>query len=231
VDANWFSDPGPEDVGWEGRCNALKGGAGAVKRGTVGERCRMKAGYRTSHEGVGPCCWHGGATPQAARKYERLQAGRLLHGYGLLREGVTDPRDALMEELQRTQGNIDYLTLVLADLSEEELLGVVPLPAELKTGANEEKGEHHELVERFGLPVVVDLYRWERTHLAKLAADAVKLGLLERAVRVEEATAALVAAAVNGALEAAGLPADLALAVKADVVTRLRELEAKPPKA
>lgn len=236
MEADWFNAPGPTDVGFEGRCNARKGGRGAQERGTVGERCGLKAGYRTSHLGIGPCCFHGGASPKAVAKYERIRSGQLLHGYGLRREGDCDPRDLLMEELARTAGNVDYLELCLQDLTEDELLGKAPLPTELETGyqppagAGGGGGEYWKLRETVGVPVLVDLYRWERTHLAKLSSDAVKLGLLERAVRVEEAQATLVAAALGGALEAAGLePAQLE-AVKADLVVRLRELEAASAK-
>lgn len=224
LEPNWFKEPGPEDTGWEGRCNAVK--RNAAVRG-LHERCKLPAGWRTSHEGLGPCRFHAGNAPGVKAKYGKVQAQQLLHGYGLLREGVVDPRDALMEELRRTLGNIDYLTLVLGDLSEDELLGVVPLPETLKTGESDEKGPYHELQERFGLPALVALYQWERAHLAKLSAEAVKLGLLERQVRVEEAQAALVAAAVNAELELLGFsPAQLE-AVKASLVTRLLSLETK----
>jgi hypothetical protein len=222
MDPQWFADPGPDDVGYDGKCNAKK----RVGAPTSGDRCRAKAGWRTTHEGLGPCCFHGGATPQAARKYEKIAAGTLLHGYGLIREGVCDPRDLLMEELARTAGAIDYLTLCLADLTEDELLGKVPLPTELETGKDKD-GEHWKLREAVGVPVMLDLYRWERAHLAKLSTDAVKLGLLERAVRVEEAQAALMATAMQRALQEVGLDADQLAEVGAILRTKLLELEAE----
>lgn len=214
MDASWFKDPEPDQVGYSGKCNAMKR-AGAPTgpdghHGTGNIRCQLQAGFRTNHLGLGPCCFHGGATPQAQRKYERVQAGMLVHGYGQLREGLIDPRDLLMEELARTAGNIDFLTLCLGDLTEEELLGSVPLPEELASGSSSKDGDHWELRERFGVPALVSLYQWERTHLAKLSSDAVKLGLLERAVRVEEGQAVLMATALSRSLQRAGLqPAQL----------------------
>lgn len=230
MDATWFKDPGPDDLGFNGKCNARKrAGAPTGPDGTVGSgglRCLLKAGYRTSHDGVGPCCFHGGATPQATAKYERVQAGRLLHAYGIRREGNCDPRDVVMEELQLTNGNVDFLHLALQDLTEGQLLGDEALPAELRTGADKD-GEHWELVERYGLPVILALYQWERSHRAKLATEAVKLGLLERAVRVEEAQAALIAAAFNAVLEEAGFGGEVADRLKASLVARLSTLEVK----
>ncbi len=221
MDATWFRDPGPDDLGFDGQCNARK-----VKNLEVGNgRCRLAAGFKTTHPGLGPCCFHGGATPQASRKYERVGAGLLLNAYGLAREGDCDPRDLLMEELARTAGTIDYLQLVLSGFTEDELLGVVPAPSELKTGEGKD-GPYWELVEKVGVPVLLELYRWERTHLAKLSVEATKLGLLERAVRVEEAQATLVAAAFGRALEAQGLAFEVVEAVKASFRTELLSLEA-----
>jgi hypothetical protein len=222
MDASWFKSPGPDDLGFDGKCNAKK----RVGAPTGGERCRAAAGWRTTHVGIGPCAFHGGATPQAANKYERVAAGQLLHGYGLLREGDCDPRDLLMEELARTAGAIDYLTLCLADLTEDELLGKVPLPTELETGADKD-GDFWKLREAVGVPVMLELYRWERAHLAKLSAEAVKLGLLERAVRVEEAQAALMATAMQRALQKVGLSADQLAEVGALLREELMELEAE----
>lgn len=224
MDAEWFKTPGPEDTGFEGRCNARKKNT-HLHEGP--QRCRMKAGWRTDHEGVGPCVLHGGMSPGVKTKYVRQQAAQLLNGYGLLREGPCDPRDLLVEELSRTAGTVDYLQSVLGELTEEQLFGRVPLPVELETGDSKEAGDYWKLKEAFGVPVILEMYRWERAHLAKLSAEAVKLGLLERAVRVEEAQATMLAAALNRVLEAQGFsPAQLD-AVKAQVIAELQTLELK----
>jgi hypothetical protein len=57
---------------------------GAQRRGRPGHVCRNRAGQRTSHEGVGRCWLHGGATPIKHGRYSavtRLSIQELVAGH------------------------------------------------------------------------------------------------------------------------------------------------------
>lgn len=85
-------EPGPLEVGHEGRCNA--------RTKQTGGRCKKPAGAGTDHLGVGACKLHGGSTPS----HEKAAATAILEGsiaelVARHRPGLerVDPHVALLE--------------------------------------------------------------------------------------------------------------------------------------
>ena len=154
--------------------------------------------------GTDVCRMHGGSAPQvraaAERRLERAAAERAAGTYGLPVE--VDPLAALLGELYRTAGHVAWLGALVAEL--EHVEGG-------ESGLKQyRKGEGGALWERPS--VWVELYQHERAHLAKVARDCLAAGVEERRVKMEEATAELIARAFRGfAVELGHDPADPAV--------------------
>jgi hypothetical protein len=126
------------------------------------------------------CRKHGGKAPQNLNAAEQ----RLLHRravleaetLGLPRE--VDPHTALLEELHRTAGAVQWLGAVVADLKREHVGGDVG-PAQ----------------------VWVRLLGDERDRLVKVAKTCVDVGIEERRVRLAESAGAQLAAVVRAVLD------------------------------
>jgi hypothetical protein len=122
------------------------------------------------------CRFHGGSAPQVqAAAEQRLLLRRAVleaETLGLPRE--IDPHTALLEELHRTAGAVQWLAAVVADL---------------------ERGK----VE--GDSVYLRLYGDERDRLVKVAKTCVDVGIEERRVRLAESAGAQLAAVVRAVLD------------------------------
>lgn len=149
------------------------------------------------------CKMHGGKAPQALEAAERRrlerQAVLAVEVFGLPRE--VDPHTALLEELHRTAGAVQWLGAVVADLELGEL-----------------DGNAH-----------VRLWHEERDKLVKVAKTCVDVGIEERRVRLAEQAGAQLASVVRAVLDRLGLSAEqqsLALVVVPEEFRRLAELPA-----
>jgi hypothetical protein len=142
----------------DGRCTATSKGSG--------KRCK-----RSAIAGGTVCAMHGGSAPQVRGAAEqRLLLRRAVleaETLGLPRE--IDPHTALLEELHRTAGAVQWLAAVVSDL---------------------ERGK----VE--GDSVYLRLYGDERDRLVKVAKTCVDVGIEERRVRLAESAGAQLAAVV-----------------------------------
>jgi hypothetical protein len=122
------------------------------------------------------CRMHGGSSPQALSAAEqRLQLRRAVleaETLGLPRE--VDPHTALLEELHRTAGAVQWLAAVVADLERGHVAGD---------------------------SVWVRLYGDERDRLVKVAKTCVDVGIEERRVRLAESAGAQLAAVVRAVLD------------------------------
>ena len=147
------------------------------------------------------CRKHGGKAPQnLAAAEQRLLFRRAVlevETLGLPRE--VDPHTALLEELHRTAGAVQWLGAVVADL---------------------------ELGHVAGDSVWVRLYADERDRLVKVAKTCVDVGIEERRVRLAESAGAQLAAVVRAVLDRLQLSDEqrvLALQVVPEEFRRLGE--------
>ncbi len=183
----------------EQRCGAKARSTGnPCKRAPVpgGKRCRL----------------HGGASPQAKAAAEaRLQleeAARAVGAFGLPRE--IDPRDALLEEVYRTAGAVDWLWTKVRELE----------PSAVVWGLTErwDEGEKHKAVPN----VWYDLWAKERRHLTEVCRVALQAGVEERKVRLAEQQGALLAGVIQAILGDLNLTAEQAAMVPTVVPRHLR---------
>lgn len=144
------------------------------------------------------CKMHGGKSPQAMSAAERRllerQAVLAVETFGLPRE--VDPHTALLEELHRTAGAVQWLGAVVADLDQD----VAPSST------------------------WVEVWQDERDRLVKVAKACVDVGIEERRVRLAEQAGAQLAAVVRAVLDRLQLSDEqrvLALAVVPEEFRRL----------
>lgn len=136
------------------------------------------------------CNTHGGSSPQAKKAAERRlateQAERAVVTFGLPRE--IDPRDALLEEVYRAAGAVDWLSAQVRALTSEQVVW----------GKAEETAD--DVKYKAGVNVWVQLHQQERTHLVRVAKEAISAGIEERRVRLAEQQGALLAGVIKNIL-------------------------------
>jgi hypothetical protein len=71
-----------------------------------GTTCRLVAGYRTDHLGIGRCYRHGGSTPTHVRAAQREIARRECQVLGI--EVEIDPGEALIRAVWEAEGNLAF---------------------------------------------------------------------------------------------------------------------------
>jgi hypothetical protein len=114
--------------------------------------------------------------------------------YGVDRQ--INPFVALLEEVRRTAGHVAWLGLKVQEApSDNDLL----------------EGYHGWL----------KLYQQERIHLTKVSEIAIRLGLEERVVRVEEQKAEVMVQAMVATMDALGLPQEIRDRVPAELRRQL----------
>lgn len=153
-------------------------------KGRINEYCHKGAGWGTDHPGVGRCKMHGGAAPTYKAEAMALAAGQAVEQYGLPRE--IDPHTALLEELYRTVGHVEWLRVQVASLETDDMYG----PVGGGQGGFPSSEPH----------VFIGMYREERKHLAKVAKSCIDAGIEERQVRIAEQQGQLFAAALQAIL-------------------------------
>lgn len=155
-----------------------------------GVRCK-----RRPIRGGTVCAMHGGKTPAVAAKAEqRLLARQALiaaEAFGLPRE--VDPHSALLEELHRCAGAVQWLGAIVADLDKDE---VVWGKTRHSTGGPDAGITHEARPNAF-----VALWQSERDRLAKVAKTCVDVGIEERRVRLAESAGQQLAAVIRSVLD------------------------------
>jgi hypothetical protein len=148
--------------------------------------------------GATRCRFHGGAAPQvkaaAERRLQEAEAQRAVATFGLPRE--IDPRDALLEEVYRTAGAVDWLWTKVRELEPEAAVwGLVE---------RTDDGEKHKAVPN----IWYDLWARERRHLTEVCRVALQAGVEERKVRLAEQQGALLAGVIQAILGDLNLTAE-----------------------
>jgi hypothetical protein len=116
------------------------------------------------------------------------QAEQAVATYGLPRD--VDPHTALLEEVHRAAGHVAWLALQVADLEREHVVHGITRTVQRPDGSR-------EIVAEATVNVWVLLYRDERDRLRRVCADAIRCGVEERRVRLEEDKAARLAEVVR----------------------------------
>lgn len=127
-----------------------------------GTPCQYPAGYRTPHAGFGRCRYHGGTSPSGNTAGHRAMAADSVRTLGLPID--VNPIDAIVAELARGFGAIAWL---------QEQVGAVP-------------------PDKFNDPLPRALIRQlneERDRNARVAAEALRLGLEAKATAIKLSTA------------------------------------------
>lgn len=163
--------------------------------------CRARKGAGTNHVGVGRCRWHGGASPNAVAAAQEAQARQMARdavvAYGLPRD--IDPAQALLEEVARTAGTIDWLRMQI-----ERVAGERPENLILGTqGVKRSSGPLGDVTVTEvgpGIHLWLKLYQEERRHLVRVCATALAAGVEERRVRLAEQQGSLLASVIRAVL-------------------------------
>jgi hypothetical protein len=171
--------------------------------------------------GQGVCRMHGGSAPQSLEAAERRRTERqallAAESFGLPRE--VDPHTALLEELHRTAGAVQWLGAIVADLDQGDIVW----------GRTKEKlgGEDAGTTREARPNAFVLLWQSERDRLAKVAKTCVDVGIEERRVRIAESAGQQLASVVRAVLDRLQLTDEqrvLALAVVPEEFRRLGDV-------
>ncbi|UIU47015.1 hypothetical protein [Microcystis phage MinS1] len=166
----------------------------ATAKGT-GEQCK-----RRPIPGGSVCVKHGGGAAQvraaADARVAARQAVLAVESFGLPRE--VDPHTALLEELHRTAGAVEWLGAVVADLERDALVwGRV----KETHGTQLEKGTDNGVTYQAGPNAFVELWQRERKHLVDVARECIRAGIEERRVRLAESAGQQLASVVRAVLD------------------------------
>lgn len=180
-----------------------------------GERCR-----RMRVVGGKVCTVHGGSASQvkraASKRIAVKKAEVLVATYGLPLE--TTPEQAILDEVHRTAGHVAWLAQRVRELSADDLIWGT---TKVKTG-----GDDRGTTEEAAAHAWVKLYQAERAHLAKVAADAIRVGIEERQVKLAEQQGALIVDLIKGILADLKLSPEQKALIPIVVPQRLRALQA-----
>lgn len=166
---------------------------GAKKKN--GERCKHDAGYGTDHPGYGPCRYHLGNTEAVrAASHKARIVEEMRDNYG---EDVAwmEPHEALLEEVRRTAGHVYWLRDKIREMDDSDLW---------QYSKHDEHGSRYYATRS----VWLELYQQERAHLVRVSKTAIDAGVAERAVRVAEKQAQLLASAISNILNDLGVSND-----------------------
>lgn len=152
----------------------MGGGKVCGAKKPTGGKCGLAAGWGTNHPGIGVCKLHGGATKNHIKAAARESYKRLLGD-----EIEIDPLNALLWCIRHAAGEMVFWGEQIDTIKKEE---------DWFTNTIAGKTIHHYVREQ----------RLARDAMHRYSADAVKLGIAERQVRMAEMYGAMIATLVKG---------------------------------
>ena len=165
------------------------------------------------------CDKHGGAAPRArAKALREREEGKIRREVQRLGIPIEiDPTEALLGEIWETVGNIEFLRNLVQELpthpDDDKIVGFND-KNDAPIYERGEPGIYGKTYHLSGTPtgeakmhVLVQMYNDERKHLVNVTSAAIRLGIEERRVNLEENRAAEVFRAVSQALSLMGLEA------------------------
>lgn len=168
--------------------------------------CTQPAGWDTTHPGVGPCSRHGGAFPQAERKYQ----AELIRREAELPDAVpVDPTESILWAVAQAHRDAQYWTEYVEQLPEEQRIrpSVTTRPRKLR-GAEDsptERVEEHGPLEPHPALLLKDK-AVERSMDA--SRKAISAGVEMRQQLLREREAHLIVDAIKGIAEELGIAKD-----------------------
>jgi hypothetical protein len=154
---------------------------------------------RHPRDGASVCHRHGGGAPQVVAAAERRRREReailAVETFGLPR--AVDPHEALLEELHRTAGAVQWLHAIVAGLERDDVVWGV---TKQKVGGDDE-GTTHEAKPNAWYALWIS----ERKHLVDVAAACAKAGIEERRIQLAEAQGQVLAGVIRRILDRLGL--------------------------
>ena len=174
-----------------------------------GGKCQRPAGWGTTHPGASRCKLHGGASPNGELhgNLELAKREAAVMGQPL----PLDPGDALLQCIQIAAGEVQYASLRIAELDDDQAV-VEQRQVKTRPLSLGKDGEDPEaIVEEVTTSTTAELHVWIRVRqqamdrLVNYSSVAIKAGLEERRVKIAEQTGQLIASAVRGILEELGV--------------------------
>lgn len=156
--------------------------------------CKKAPGHNTWHPGVGRCALHGGSAPTYATEVYRLRAIQEVRRYSL--PVKIDPHTALLNELERTVGVVQFL--------------------DFKVNTLEHEGDKPNMVGpvgggQGGFPeykpnVYWGMWQSERKHLEDVAKACIAAGIEERRVQLAERQGEAIAQVLKAVIGELNIP-------------------------
>lgn len=199
-----------------------KGGPKCGGKKRSGGMCTQAAGWGTPHPGTGRCKLHGGSTKTHVAAAREAEARAAVVTYGLPVD--ISPTEAILEEVRWTAGHVAWLRGIVQALDPKALTW-----GETKRADDVLLGQ--KATEEAAVNIWLKLYLEERRHLVDVAATAVRVGIEERRVRLEEEQGALLVAGLRWFIGELGLSARKLELANELAVRMLRSLAAGQPPA
>jgi len=162
--------------------------------------CLLSAGWGTNHTGFGRCKFHFGNTPSHTIANAKEILFRQMPTLGNPRE--IDPHSAILEEVHRTAGHVEWLRVVIGTVG---MNPDDPAAEQITDETGFDPQGHMAALRQFteaGIQpsVWIDLYQRERAHLIRTCKMAVDMGCAERTVRLAEDQGRMIASVIRKVL-------------------------------
>jgi hypothetical protein len=169
----WPKKPKPKPRGARGQANKIGVMCGAKKKN--GGKCTLAAGWGTNHPGIGSCKLHGGSVPNHIKSAIKEEY-RILFGSPM----EINPLEALIWCIKVRAGEVKWLSDRMAELDEKHWIEDTIVGKQFHLYARERQKAMNDL--------------------ARFSQQAISLGIAERAVKMAETYADLLARLIQGIL-------------------------------